>query len=100
MKRPVLVRRLAEDHLAEAYRWHEAQVPGLGVDFLSRFEEVLSQITRFPESCPIVFLDYRRALFRRFPFGVFFVIEAETVVIAAVYHLARNPATARRELPP
>jgi hypothetical protein len=71
VKREVIVRRLAERHLAEAFAWYEQQAAGLGADFLNQFEAVLPQLAQFPESCPMVFLDFRRALMRRFPFGIF-----------------------------
>lgn len=100
MTREIVIRRLAEQHLAEAYAWYAKQAPSLGVDFLDRFDEVLKQIAAFPEASPVVLLDYRRTLLRRFPYGVFYVIEGECVVVAAVYHLARNPQTIRATLQP
>jgi toxin ParE1/3/4 len=72
----------------------------LGADFLNRFEEAMRRIALFPESGPTAFLDYRRILVRRFPYGVFHVIEGNLLVVAAVYHLARSPETMRRELKP
>ena len=48
----MIVRRLAEGHLAEAYAWFEAQSLGLGVDFLNRFEALLPAIARFPKATP------------------------------------------------
>jgi len=35
----------------------------------------------------------RRALARRFPYAVYFAVEAEVVVVLAVLHVARDPAT-------
>ena len=96
----VIVRRLAEQHLAEASAWYEQQATGLGSNFLDRFEEALAQIARFPESGPIVFLDYRRLLLRRFPYGVFYVLEGNLIVVAAIYHLARHPRIIQENLRP
>lgn len=100
MTKDVIVRRVAEGHLAEAYAWYEGQAIGLGSHFLTCFESALSQISEFPESCPIVLLDYRRALMPRFPFGVFYVVEQNLVVVAAVFHLARSPQAIQRALKP
>ncbi len=100
MRHRIIVRRLAETHLAEAYVWYERQAPGLGSNFLNRFDEALERIASLPESGPTVFLDYRRILLRRFPYGVFYVIEGDLLVIAAVYHLARSPKTMRSERKP
>lgn len=100
MKRQVVVRRLAERHLAEAYAWYAQQAPGLGLDFLDRFGHALNRIVEFPQSGPVVHLDYRRVLLQRFPYGVFYVVEDGLVVIAAVYHLARDPREMRKWLRP
>ena len=98
MTRQVIVRRLAERHLSDAYAWYEAQCAGLGVDFLDQFAVTLQSIAAFPEANPVVFMDFRRALLRRFPFGAFYLVDANLIVVSAVYHLARDPRTIRSGL--
>lgn len=100
MRREVVIRRLAETHLAEAYAWYERQAPGLGADFLNRYAAAQTHLADYPEAAPVVFLDYRRALIRRFPYGIFYIVDDNVVVIAAVYHLARNPQTIQAVLRP
>ncbi len=46
MKKALIIRPVAERDLAEAYGWHEAQVPGLGSDFLLSIDAALSSIQR------------------------------------------------------
>jgi hypothetical protein len=41
VSRKVIVRRLAEGHLTQAYTWYESRALGLGADFLHAFESVL-----------------------------------------------------------
>jgi plasmid stabilization system protein ParE len=36
--------------------------------------------------------DYRRALVRRFPYVIFYVVEAERIVVYAVFHCSQDPA--------
>ena len=100
MRAKLIVRRMAEAQLAEAYRWYEKRAPGLGGEFLRAFDAACAQIERQPAAHPIVFLDYRRKLLRKFPFGVFYVREGGYLVVAAVFHLARNPRTIKRQLKP
>ena len=38
----------------------------------------------------------RRALLKRFPYAVYFAIEADVVVVAAVLHASRDPAEWQR----
>ncbi len=98
MKPPSIVRRLAKTQLAEAYHWYAARATGLGAEFLRAFEVVCMQIERQPRSGAIVFLDYRRILMRKFPYGAFYVLEGDFVVVAAVFNLARHPRTIQRQL--
>ena len=55
-------------------------------------------IRRHPETHPIVHDTYRRALIRRFPYGVFYGCEEETVIVYAVFHTSRNPEKWRQRL--
>jgi len=93
MKRALIIRPEAEFDLAEAYKWYEARVPGLGSDFLLNTDAALSSIQRTPETYPIVFKNIRRSLIRRFPYGVFYVVEQDMIVVLAVLHARRDPQT-------
>ena len=98
MKLKLIVRRLAERQLAEACRWYDERAVGLGAEFLRSFEAACAQIERQPRAAPQVFLDFRRKLLRKFPYGVFYVIDGEYIVVAAVFHLARPPHALRDTL--
>lgn len=43
-----------------------------------------------PEPYPLLYRNTRRALSRRFPFGVFYRVE-ESIVVVAVMHASRDP---------
>lgn len=98
MPHEVIIRRLAEKHLTEAFAWYARRSPGLGADFLNCYAEAQGRIAAFPAAAPLAFMDYRRVLLRRFPYGVFYIIEDDFVVVAAVYHLARNPLAIQSSL--
>jgi toxin ParE1/3/4 len=73
MKKPVIVREEAEADLSEAYQWYEQQVRGLGGEFLLCVDGVMTSIEKNPHLYPVVHKGViRRALTRRFPYGVFF----------------------------
>jgi toxin ParE1/3/4 len=40
-----------------------------------------------------VFSERQRSWSRNFPFGVLFTVEGDTILIIAVMHLRRNPAS-------
>ena|SRR5579859_1120204 len=91
MSRRLVIRPAAESELSEAYQWYETQRQGLGSEFLLSVEAALALIQRNPELHPLIHREIRRALIRRFPFGVFYIVEGGTVHVLAVFHGKRNP---------
>jgi len=81
----------AELELADAATWYEEQGQGLGHQFLDEVLAVFSTITETPLMYPIIHRNTRRALIHRFPFGVYYRVEASTIVIVSVMHGSRNP---------
>jgi plasmid stabilization system protein ParE len=93
MKRSLIIRPEAERDLAEAYEWYESQLDGLGSDFLLRIDATLSSIQRTPDLYPAVYGKIRRALIRRFPYGIFYLVERNRIVVLGVLHARRDPRT-------
>jgi plasmid stabilization system protein ParE len=87
----LLVRGAAEADIAEAARWYEQRSPGLGSEFLRAVDVTLAEIARMPERYPIVRGGARRALLRRFPYAVFFVVRPNLVSVIACLHARRDP---------
>ncbi len=77
MKYKLILRQEAERDLAEAYRWYREIMPGLGSDFLEVVERALESIVENPVRFPVTYREVRRALMRRFPYGIFFVVEGD-----------------------
>jgi plasmid stabilization system protein ParE len=91
MTHVVRLRAEAEDDIYEAAAWYESQRLRLGHDFLDAIEASFARISENPLQFPVLYRGTRRALLPRFPFGVFFRIERESVVVLAVMHASRNP---------
>ena len=91
MSRRLIVRPEAEAEMAGAFDWYEDRAPSLGIEFLRCGDAGFSAILRNPERFPQVHRVVRRALTRRFPYAVFFVEDAERVVVLSVFHGKRNP---------
>jgi plasmid stabilization system protein ParE len=87
----LIVRPEAEAEMGEAFDWYEERVPGLGSDFLLNVDAAFNAIRRKPQQFPLVHKNLRRALIRRFPFQVFFVLEEQRIVVLAVFHSRRSP---------
>lgn len=93
MKR-LIVRPEAESDLRDAFQWYEAKVPGLGAQFLLSLDATMASIQREPRLYPVLHKGMlRRALLRRFPYGVFFIEGKRNIAVIGVIHAMRNPQT-------
>lgn len=91
MSLPVRVRPEATQDLEDAATWYEEQSRGLGQEFLDEVCRSLQRVAEEPELYPSVHRNTRRALTHRFPFGVFYRVEADSIVVVAVMHGSRDP---------
>jgi plasmid stabilization system protein ParE len=98
MTRTLIIRPEAEADLADAYTWYDRQRKGLGIDLIREVERKLDDLQSLPESFPIVYRDVRRALTKRFPYGIYFVVDDTRIVVIAIFHAKRNPKTWQRRI--
>jgi plasmid stabilization system protein ParE len=87
----VRLRPEAEQDVAEAALWYEANEPGLGAQFVDQVQVTLDAIADQPAAYTVVHNSVRRALVRRFPFGVFYTADNDGVVVIAILHGSRSP---------
>lgn len=95
----VIIRAEAEAELTEAYQWYDRQRLGLGVEFLSSVEAALEAIRERPQSFPIVHKPLRRALVKRFPYSLLYIVEEDAISVLAVFHGRRDSREWRRRVP-
>lgn len=91
MTLPVRIREEAEVDLSDAAIWYEQQRAGLGQEFLDQAFSVLESLPDNPSQYPVVHNSVRRALLGRFPFGIYYSVESEFILIYAVMHARRHP---------
>jgi len=94
----VIVRPLAEADVREAAFWYERKRDGLGAEFTLELDVLYDRIARSPRQFPEIGEGARRALLRRFPYAVYFVIGEGVPVIIAVLHQHRRPEAWRGRL--
>jgi toxin ParE1/3/4 len=87
----LVVRPAAEADILAAALWYESRSPGLGGEFLRAIDVAFAEIERAPGRFPVVHLQCRRALIRRFPYGVYFVHAGDVVTVVACMHARRDP---------
>lgn len=87
----IIIRPEAEGEIQEAYAWYEGRSAGLGAEFLHAVDVCLDTIFCHPEAFPAVHWHIRRALLRRFPYSIFYLIESQRIVVLACFHASRDP---------
>ncbi|MBP2230392.1 plasmid stabilization system protein ParE [Azospirillum agricola] len=92
MSRPVYVLPEAEADLRDAQFWYDSRAFGLGDHFFSAIDDAVSRIGTSPLHFPLVHDTTRRALVRRFPYALYFRVEAEGVFVIACSHTSRRPS--------
>lgn len=98
MSHALIVRRRTEHDMAEAGLWYESRRAGTALYFIRCADAAIALITRHPEAGPMQFEPFRRILVSRFPFGVFYTIESDTVIVHGVFHSSRDPDKIRELL--
>jgi plasmid stabilization system protein ParE len=90
---PVIFTQTSRAELIDAQDWYENEAPGLGRRFRTAVDAVVQRMSANPRQFPVVYSSIRRALLRRFPYSLMFVIEAdETLTVIACFHGSRDPA--------
>ncbi len=81
----------ARAELLDAQDWYESKHLGLGAQFLDEVEVSVLRLQENPYQFPVVFQDVHRARLRKFPYGLFFHVEPNAIVVIACFHGSRNP---------
>lgn len=89
----LLIRRQAKSDLRQAARWYEGQNPGLGREFVAEVEAALLRIDENPLQYQTIYREVRRAIPHKFPYGIFFRVEQDNIVVLAIVHLHRDPTS-------
>ncbi len=91
--RSVAFTPIAREELIHAQAWYESKVPGLGPRFRAAVDDLIERIVANPPLFPVVHKNIHRALVRRFPYALMFVIDPDaSVIVIACFHGSRNPA--------
>lgn len=87
----LLIRPEARADLLDAFQWYQEQRTGLGLDFKLCVDDALSKLSKQPSYYRKIHHDVRRVVIKRFPFGIFYIVTNNKVIILAVLHARRDP---------
>ena len=81
----------AVSEMEQAALFYEDCREGLGHEFMTSVEDALNEIARYPTVWRRMKGDFRRYLVHRFPYGIIYALDGDTIYVAAVMHLKRKP---------
>jgi toxin ParE1/3/4 len=87
---PVVWTPEANEDLLEARAWYDNIRPELGERFALTVEATVDAVAEHPLQFPVVYRNRRRAGVWRFPYGIFFEIQEQRIVVIACFHGRRN----------
>jgi len=89
----VLILDDAENDIDEAFLWYESKQIGLGIDFISEIDNAISYISESPKSFRQIFMNTRRFIVNRFPYGLYYMIDENNnlIRVIGVIHFKRSP---------
>ena len=92
----LIVSREAQADISEAVAYFRGISPRLPVRFGMEVEATYTSILEHPELYPVVYKNFRRALLHRFPYSVFYIVDAPIILIVGVVHQSRDEDTWKR----
>ena len=87
----LFIRKEAEADIAETFQYYESCRENLGSDFILCIDESFSRIVKNPRQYKTIYKNIPRALVRRFPYGIYYVLMNKQIIVLAVLHARKNP---------
>lgn len=98
MTRRLVVTLEAGADIAEAIAWFGRISPSLPARLRVELDDVNASILEHPELHPVVYRNFRRALLRKFPYSVFYVVDGDVVLVVGVVHQSRDESAWKRRI--
>lgn len=93
MNYALTLRREAEFDIDEHFDYYEEKRDGLGHDFLLCVEEALDKLQRNPLIYRKIYKELRGIPIRRFPYRAFYFVQGQRIIVTAVFHARKDPAS-------
>jgi len=81
----LVIRSRARQDILRAAKWYEQCQGGLGTAFIKQVGATIQSIEDNSPLYPVAYRNLRRALLRRFPYAVFYLVEKSGVSVVAVF---------------
>ena len=81
----------SELDLDSSIEWYNLEKQGLGDVFASEISEMFEHIKANYRQFPKEYALMQKAVVKKFPYNVFFVVKEETIFILGIFNTNRNP---------
>ncbi len=88
----------ADADIQTAFEFYEAFQEGRGEVFMRHLDVAFGRLRTFPEIAPVFYETYRRLLVHGFPYGIFYTLEGNRIIVSGVMDLRQDPKMIRRRL--
>jgi len=89
----IVFRPEAEQELLDAQAWYKLKMPGLGFEFARAAEMAVESAFRSPLMHLRVDGEFRRVLFRKFPYALIYLPGQAELLVVSFFHQHREPGT-------
>jgi plasmid stabilization system protein ParE len=87
----LIVRPSAQLDIDEAASWHYQRDPAVARRLFAELDAAFERIRQNPAQFPVVVEPIQRALLRKFPYTVYFIVGGDLAAVVAVIHQRRKP---------
>lgn len=89
----IVLKQEAKSEIVESYLFFEERQHGLGEAFFKELEQLFQLISLNPRLFPAYRKSLKKVAMRRFPYIIIYEIENTSIIVYAVFHTSRNPAS-------
>lgn len=80
----------AETEYYDTIQYYEKKRHGLGLGFVTCFEDAIIQLQQHPHRYPVLYKDRHYYPMRRFPYYVIYIIQSQQAIIVQLFHKRMN----------
>lgn len=89
----LIIKTLAEHDVTQAVDWYNTQSEQLPREFIKAIDYSLNSIRETPDHYQKRYGEVRIIFTRKFPYGIYYTVEENTVFVHAILHTKQNPKT-------
>lgn len=81
----------ALNEYSEAVKYYAGQNTEIAQAFINSVENAIYRLRDSPNRYPAIDKDIRRCLTQKFPYGILYTVESDSILILAVMHCKQKP---------